>query len=98
VTGCEPNYMTYYYRKEDLPEVEAELDKIVKGLGENFEKIKNFFDNALGYTPRMVAEALGINEEDKIAHIISEYADYTLGVKIRDHLREYDECIFDAEF
>jgi len=98
VTGCEPNYMTYYYRKEDLPEVEAELDRIVKGLGENFNILENFFVNSRGYTNRMVAEATGINDEKMVGHMISEYADYTLGVKIRDHLREYDECIFDAEF
>jgi len=97
VVGSEPNYITYYYTKEDLPEVEAELDRIVKGLGENFDKIKNFFANTRSYNNLMVAEALNINDEKMIGHIISEYADYTLGVKIRDHLREHNDCTFDAE-
>lgn len=97
VIGSEPNYIEYYYSKDDLPEVEAELDRIVKGLGDNFTKIKNFFDNATGYNDMMIAELLGINEEEKIRYIIREYADYTLGVKIRDHLLENDYCSFTAE-
>jgi hypothetical protein len=97
VMGSEPNYITYYFEEEHLPDVEAELEKIVKGLGENFEKIKNFFDNATSYNDVMVANALGINDEKTITHMISEYADYTLGVKIRDQLRATGSCVFDAE-
>ena len=97
VIGSEPSYIEYYFSKDDLPEVEAELDRIVKGLGDNFEKIRNFFDNQNGYNDIMVAHALGIEEEAKVKYIISEYADYTLGVKIRDHLLENDYCSFTAE-
>jgi hypothetical protein len=97
VIGSEPSYIEYYFSKDDLPEVEAELDRIVKGLGDNFEKIRNFFDNQNGYNDIMVAHALGIEEEEKVKYIISEYADYTLGVKIRDHLLENDYCSFTAE-
>jgi hypothetical protein len=97
VTGSEPSYIEYYFSKDDLPEVEAELDRIVKGLGDNFEKIRNFFDNQNGYNDIMLANALGIEEEEKVKYIISEYADYTLGLKIRDHLLENDYCSFTAE-
>jgi hypothetical protein len=97
VIGSEPSYIEYYFSKDDLPEVEAELDRIVKGLGDNFEKIRNFFDNQNGYNDIMVAHALGIEEEEKVKYIISEYADYTLGVKIRDHLLQNDYCSFTAE-
>jgi hypothetical protein len=37
-------------------------------------------------------ESIGISRAD-----LSEYADYTLGVKIRDCIKENGECIFDAE-
>jgi hypothetical protein len=97
VIGSEPSYIEYYFSKDDLPEVEAELDRIVKGLGDNFEKIRNFFDNQNGYNDIMLANALGIEEEEKVKYIISEYADYTLGLKIRDHLLENDYCSFTAE-
>ena len=48
--------------------------------------------NALEYKRKQYSEAIGISRAD-----LSEYADYTLGVKIRDCIRMNGECTFEAE-
>lgn len=95
-TGEQPSYLNYYYDESHLPQIEKELDKIKKYLGENFEKLDEFFKNRLGYNDSELAEALKTNES-KARELLSEYADYCFGVRLRDYLKENGACEFEVE-
>jgi hypothetical protein len=102
VTGSTPNYLTYYYTKEDLPNVIQELVDIKASLGDYFDKFKAFFNEKSYYDDKELMEYLGLEDTDenknKYGKMLSDYADHGLGIKIKKHLEEFDECIFDAEF
>ena len=89
--GQEPSYIEYYYDRDDLDEVEAEIIAIILKLGGQFEKMEEFFSQNNGYNDKMLNEA-GID----IA-LLSDYADYCLGIKIRDCIKEIGGCSFTAE-
>jgi len=80
VAGYEPEYITYFFNKENLPDVQTELKAIEQGLGENLTKLDEFFNNNNGYNESKLIRA-GFKKED-INHLLSEYADYELGKKI----------------
>jgi hypothetical protein len=88
----EPNYINYYFDDEHLEEVNNEIKAIQDKLGDNLQKIEDFFKNTSGYTDKMLEEN-GILEKD-----LSDYADLLLGIKIRDCIVENGSCSFEAEF
>ena len=95
VTGYEPNYIEYYFTQENLPEIKKELSKIKKTIGsENFKKLQNFFKKEGGYNDEILREN-GIleiwNEHDE------DYADYILGEKIKNYLKNNYSCSFKAD-
>lgn len=49
-----------------------------------------------GYTDEELADYLGL-DLDKTKFFLSEYADYGLGIKIRDCVKETGYCCFEAE-
>ncbi len=85
----EPSYIEYYFDDKDLPKLKEELDAIEQS--DSFENTKEFFENRSLYNDKE-AEEHNVSDED-----IREYADYQLGVKIRDCIKEMDECKFSAE-
>jgi hypothetical protein len=91
VSHNEPSYVEYYYSEDDLEGVEEELKNIEDNLGNKLQTIIDFFEKVNGYQDKDL-EAIGISRAD-----LSEYADYTLGVKIRDCIRMNGECTFEAE-
>lgn len=91
VIGEEPCYLTYCFDKEDLESVEDELKNIEETLGDKLQLITTFFNKCLTYTDDDI-KSMGITNND-----ISEYADYRLGIKIRDCIKENSSCSFDAE-
>ena len=96
VTGCEPNYIEYYFNKEDnLAYLQNELKHIENTIGlENMKKLDDFFNSTNGYNDSIMKEygVLDIWENYK-----SDYADYGLGKDIEKCLMENDECSFQAE-
>lgn len=102
VEGSTPSYLTYFYSKEDLPMVVDELKSIEVGLGDNFDKMKDFFSTRSYYNDNELLVFLGLDDTPdnmlKIRHMLKEYADHDLGTKIKNHLEENDYCEFDAEF
>ena len=96
VTGFTPNYLQYYFDQEDLPAVIQELDSIRETLGRHFDIIENFFKVNNSYTNEMLMEQTGI-EESQFRFLISEYADYHLGLKIKESIENIGQCEFDAE-
>ena len=87
----EPNYVDFYFDGEHLDNINAEIDRIEKGLGGQIEVIDNFFMANNGYSKQMLIDA-NISEKD-----IEDYADLELGKKIRDCVVSNGECNFSAE-
>ena len=94
--GGTPSYLYYYFDIDDLPEVEAEIQRIESTLGKKKAKLDAFFnqEGKLGYQDKELTE-IGIDEQD-----LSEYADLLLGYKIAKALKESASgtCQFTAEF
>lgn len=88
----EPQYISYHFnRDEHLEELESEIGRIEQSLGNNKGIIDDFFSKTNSYTDKMLEDADITNE------MLSDYADLSLGIKIRDYIIENDECNFDAE-
>jgi hypothetical protein len=92
----EQNYLSYYYDKSDLQGVIDELNRIKEDLGDDFDKLKAFFDKAETYSDKDIENLLGV-EKDKASEILSEYFDYELGEKIKECIEKNGSCSFDAE-
>jgi hypothetical protein len=90
-TGCEPNYIEYYFDEEHLEIVQAELKHIEDKLGDKMLIITKFFEENNGYTDEMLKDA-GITPFE-----LSEYADYGLGKKIEQCIIDNGQCEFTAE-
>ena len=95
VYGTAPNTLEYFYDMDDLPDVEKELQKIKKIIGkDNLKKIDEFFTSNNAYNDKMLEDA-GILDI-WITHK-KDYADYTLGLKIKNCLKRHGSCGFTAE-
>ncbi len=85
----------YEFSKDTLSGVIAELQEIFNTIGqENMEKLDTFFENTGGYNDEIMQEhgVLEIWKEHK-----SDYADFSLGTKIKECLEEQSNCEFEAE-
>jgi hypothetical protein len=91
VIGEEPSYITYFFGDEDLESVEEEIKNIEESLGDKIQKLDEFFASVKGYRDEDI-HALGITSQE-----LSDYADLGLGIKIRDCIKEFGSCSFDAE-
>lgn len=97
-TTGEMTHVSYYFASEDLPQIQEELTRIVKNLGgeDKLKAISDFFEEHNGYNDEMLKEHFGWNEA-QIRFYLGEYADYLLGVQIKECLETNGECSFDAE-
>lgn len=91
VMPSEPQVIQYHFEIDHLPLVEDELNYIKEKLGDKIEKIDKFFSEKNGYTDESLNEA-GIKNEWLV-----DYADYKLGLQIRDCLIENGDCYFECE-
>ena len=101
VCGEPPNYLEYYFDKENLSDVEEELKNIETNLGDFKQKLDDYFTERSGYNDKALSEVLGFPNtregDSKLKYILGLYADYELGVKIRDCIKENGSCCFEAE-
>jgi hypothetical protein len=88
---CEPSYINYFFSEDDLNDVNKELERIETDLGSTMEVLNKFFEDCHGYNDDDLKE-IGVTNNKLL-----EYADYLLGVKIRDSIIENGQCSFDAE-
>jgi hypothetical protein len=88
---CEQSTIDYYFEEDHLQEVKDELKRIEEILGENLQKIEEFFAERNGYADSELDEA-GITDR-----MLSEYADYKLGKKIEECIEREGQCQFSAE-
>lgn len=91
VIGSEPSHLEYWFDESNFEEVEAEIKNIQDSLGDKLKIIEDFFEKNNGYTDEMLEE-VGISNNE-----LSDYADLELGVKIRDQIKNFGSCSFDAE-
>ena len=78
-----------------MESVEKELEHIENAIGkDDMNRIDNFFNSIDGYNDDILKEAgmLDIWNKHKV-----DYADYELGIKIRDCINELGYCEFTAE-
>jgi hypothetical protein len=87
----EPTSIQYsFYEEEHLEGIEEEIKAIEDKLGEKFDVIIKFFENNHSYNDEMIKPFFTEDE-------LSDYADLLLGRQIRDCVKEFGECNFDAE-
>ena len=91
VTGQQPEELQYFFSEDDLEAVEEEIKNIEETLGEKKQIIDKFFEDNNGWNDEGLKEA-GISKEE-----LSEYADLGLGIKIRDCIKDFGTCSFDAD-
>jgi hypothetical protein len=91
VMGHVPEYIEYYFEDRDKHEVEAELKRIEEALGEQLQKMDDFFKENISYSDDRLTEN-GIDVDN-----VREYADYKLGKKILKCLNEKGYCEFTGE-
>ena len=88
----ESNYIEYCVYRENVEEINKELQKIVEGG--HVARVKNMFDNVNGYNNTIMKE-YGVSQKD-----LAEYADYELGrkmVKFFEENEDTDHLYFSAE-
>ena len=91
-TESEPQFIEYYFDKEDdLESVEAEIKEIETTLGDKLKVIEDFFSKNDSYNDEML-EKISISKKD-----LSDYADLGLGIQIRDCIKDRGYCSFNAE-
>ena len=97
VTGHQPEELYYHFDEEDLPGIKQELKNIEDKLGNNLVLMNKFFEENTSYTDEKLAEYLNVDEKEA-KNLLSEYADYDLGLKIAEAVRTTGQCEFTAEF
>jgi hypothetical protein len=92
-TEQEPDHIKYY--ADDIDLVKNELKVIETNLGEYLPKLDEFFKEHYSYNDEQLIKH-GF-PADKIKFFLKEYADYGLGIKIRDCIEDNGGCAFEAE-
>lgn len=88
--------LRYSFGPKCLEAIEEEIKKILDTLGVHKERMDEYFNRGIGYEDSELAEYLGVSAEE-VSKLLREYADLGLGIKIRDCIKEYGSCEFDAE-
>jgi hypothetical protein len=91
-TGSYPNVIEYHFDEDHLEDINEELKKLKPG----FDRCNNFFqkirnNGKVGYSTDDL-ESFGISDTE-----MSDYADYKLGIKIKNRIEEDGVCSFTAE-
>ena len=97
VTGVEPSGLYYYFGEGELGGVEAELKVIEEQLGIYKTKLCEFFNSNQSYTDEDLVKYLDL-PYDKVKNLLKEYADYVLGIRIKERILESGYCEFTAEY
>jgi len=96
VEGIVPEYLEYSFWSDDLEAVEKELKDIEESMEGRLELLKTHFENKVTYSDEELANYLKV-EKNQLMWYLSEYADYQLGVEIRDCIKNTGSCFFKAE-
>lgn len=97
VIGTQPNYLDYYFTKEDLGKINKGIALCKRNLGEYEKKLDTFFEKEGGYNDEMLMKELRINKKEKLTFLLENYARLELGTKIKKCVDKKGECSFSAE-
>lgn len=101
VKGCEPQEISYFFEKEDLPKIKKGVSLCEKFLGSLKKELDQFFSKNDSYNDDMIIEFFsdkGLNiSHDRIKDLLKYYARLQLGNKILTCVEENGECSFVAE-
>ena len=95
-TGYQPEELYYHFDEDSLPGIKQELKNIEDKLGNNLVLMNKFFEENTSYTDEKLAEYLNVDEKE-VKQLLSEYADYELGLKIAEAVQTTGQCEFTAE-
>lgn len=90
-TEIEPNFIIYHFNEGDLKQIASELKLIKETLGNKLEILDKFFEENSCYSDNKL-KTMGISRND-----LSKYADFLLGTKIFNCVKEKGFCKFEAE-
>lgn len=99
VEGTPPNYVDYYFDKENLEDLESELKKMEEWFGE-YEKPIMAYHDLFGCDNRPMPLQEYLSEggyEPMNQEQWTEYYDYHLGRQILECIKAIGECSFTAE-
>jgi len=100
VTGQSPNYLEYYFDRDNLEGLQEGLKNIEDAFGEHKRALKTYFDLYKTQDDAPLSFHSYIQEgglPELTDNQLSEYYDYVLGRKILDCIEETGVCSFDAE-
>ena len=80
-------YLSYYFDEEHLDTINEQLEL----LKPSFKKVEEFFKDNDSWNSKQQKEA-GISNQE-----MSDYADYRLGLQIKECIQENGDCSFEAE-
>ncbi len=81
------NNISYYFDEEHLETINEQLEL----LEPSFKKVEKFFEGKNSWNTKEQEEA-GISSQE-----VSAYADYRLGLQIKECIEENGDCSFEAE-
>ena len=101
VEGQAPGYLDYYFDKDNLEDLEMELNNIENQMGEQGKYLKIYYDlyGSDEDTAKITFEEY-LKKGDKKPlnkEQLLEFFDYRIGKKIQDCVKEQGDCSFTAE-
>jgi len=94
VNGNEPNYIEYYFDKDNLEDIKKGIRICREKLGDNKEKLDKFFEANFSYNNTILKEHIGVSNPQ---NLLEWYARLELGERILKCVEEQGECSFTAE-
>ena len=91
-----PQFIDYYFTKEDIITVKKRLLECLKFLGDAKPKIDKFFRKNDSFNDEMFEKEYGWKKKQTRKYL-EWYARFELGKKIYKHLKNNDSCSFQAE-
>jgi hypothetical protein len=86
----------YTFRKGDLPSIQSKIGEIQKELGDNYDKLEEFFSDKGSYSLDELKAHLGV-DDNGYRKIMELYARLFLGLKIEECVGRIGKCSFWAE-
>ena len=100
VSGTVPGYLDYYFNQDDLNGIERGLKEIENNFGELRDSLLAYFDLYKDPDDAPLSFHVYLEKGNKPKldkDLLSEYADYVLGKRIYNCVKEQGDCTFTAE-